>query len=83
MITIELSHRLADRYGANLHEAKWSIDIRGQLTVGSMSGRIIKASITTAGQTKGLYHKSNSRAGEIYTESFTFSLTQAAPAKAK
>jgi hypothetical protein len=82
-IIIEQSHRLASRYGPNWHEAKWSIDILGQLTVDSASGQIIKANITASGQTKGHYGTAGTKQGELYTESFKLTLVPAAPPKAK
>jgi len=83
LIEIEKSHRLASRYGPNWHEAKWSIDILGQLVVDSASGRIIKANITATGQTKGRYGTQGKVTGELYTESFKLTLASSAPPKAR
>ncbi|MDP6637582.1 MAG: HEAT repeat domain-containing protein [Phycisphaerae bacterium] len=77
LIRIEKSHRLADRYGPNWNEAKWSINISGTVTIDRASGRIIKAKITADGQTKGHYGAAGSNAGELYTESFKLTLTPA------
>ncbi|MDP6544484.1 MAG: HEAT repeat domain-containing protein [Phycisphaerae bacterium] len=82
-IRIERSHRLADRYGPNWNEAKWSIDILGQLVVDSTSGQIIKANITATGQTKGYYGTRGSLKGELYTESFKMVLVPAPAPKVK
>ena len=77
------SHRLASRSGPNCHEAKWSIDILGQLTVDSISGRIIKANITATGQSTGRYYTSGSSISEPYTESFKLVLVAKAPPRVK
>jgi len=82
-IIIEQSHRLADRYGPNWHEATWSIDIMGQLVVDSAGGQIIKANITATGLTKGHYGTAGTKKGEMYTESFKLTLVPAAPPKSK
>jgi len=82
-IEIELIHHLTNRYGPNWNEAKWSIDILGQLTVDSTTGRTVKANITAAGQSKGLYHTASRREDEPYTETFKLTLTPETPPKAK
>lgn len=83
LIEIEKSHRLASRYGPNWNEAKWSIDILGRITVDGTTGRIIKANITAAGQTKGHYGTAGTKTGEMYTESFKLILVPSAPPKPK
>jgi len=83
LITIEKSHSLASRYGANWNQARWSIDILGQITVDGAGGRIIKANITAAGLTKGHYGTAGTKKGELYTESFKLTLVPTAPPKAK